>query len=177
MFNVFVYRNGWCMLEGHLGRRSPFREGGVSRLRQAFYSNVANPPSQLRIHVRTNPTLRPLASNTIQVHHSHTPPHPRFSSVCLSLTSEYHTDATFIDWHLYSCDNRSLSWPQITSNTCRKNVPMRSIWCPAWQCLLDKIYKPGCIIWLQFCVNPAPWALKLKCLTCPRELISRLQVS
>ena len=54
------------MLEGHLGRRSPFREGGVSRLRQVSYSNVANPPSQLRIHVRTNSTLRPLASNTIQ---------------------------------------------------------------------------------------------------------------
>ena len=83
MFNVFVYRNGWCMLEGHLGRRSPFREGGVSRLRQVSYSNVANPPSQLRIHVRTNSTLRPLASNTIQTLASAPFQHPTpASQVC-----------------------------------------------------------------------------------------------
>ena len=82
-FNVFVYRNGWCMLEGHLGRRSPFREGGVSRLRQVSYSNVANPPSQLRIHVCTNSTLRPLASNTIQTLASAPFQHPTpASQVC-----------------------------------------------------------------------------------------------
>ena len=67
------------VLEGHSARHSSFSYGGVSRLRQASYSNVADPPSQLRIHVRTNSALRPLASNTIQTPASATAPPPHLA--------------------------------------------------------------------------------------------------
>ena len=131
-FNIFVYRNGWCMLEGHLARHTPFSEGEVSRLRQASYSNVA---AIHQANCESMFALRPRLQTQFkqqQVHHQSPPspppsspslPSPR-SSVRLMLMLMLHLlidTCILVTKVLYLADHMP------HRHTCRKNVCMRCI--------------------------------------------------